>query len=106
MYSKENKDNLSKKRLLVVARSGLAKKNDVFFANPNEGAFLDELAKFFEEITLCVNIYKGYDLEKYPQNFEAKTYQLDTKNITIVELETSSKIANGVTKTGTPLDRA
>tara|TARA_X000001036_G_C20672662_1_gene803044 strand:+ start:936 stop:2174 length:1239 start_codon:yes stop_codon:yes gene_type:complete len=92
MYSKENKDNLSKKRLLVVARSGLAKKNDVFFANPNEGAFLDELAKFFEEITLCVNIYKGYDLEKYPQNFEAKTYQLDTKNITIVELETSSYI--------------
>ena len=92
MSSKENKDSLSKKRLLVVARSGLAKKNDVFFANPNEGAFLDELASFFQEIVLCVNIYKGHDLEKYPQNFEAKTYQLDTNNITIVELKTSSYI--------------
>ena len=92
MSSKENKDSLSKKRLLVVARSGLAKKNDVFFANPNEGAFLDELASFFEEIVLCVNIYKGHDLENYPQNFEAKTYQLDTDNINIVELKTSSYI--------------
>jgi len=88
MTSERIKEHLSKKKLLVVARSGFIKKNGFYYANPNEGVFVEQLSNFFSEIILCVNIYRGSSVENNPDNFESKSYKLASRNILIVELET------------------
>ena len=75
-----NLETLGKKHLLIVGRSSLVKLKGGYYANPNEGRYIEDLSMYFTKMTLCVNVFKT------PDNFASKSFKLNDKKFEIIEL--------------------